>query len=41
VAAVLALAQRIYILNNGHIAHEGPAQELRSRPEVLRRYLGV
>jgi branched-chain amino acid transport system ATP-binding protein len=41
VAAVLALAQRIYILNNGHIAHEGPAQELRSRPEVKRRYLGV
>jgi branched-chain amino acid transport system ATP-binding protein len=41
VAAVLALAHRIYIINNGHIAHEGPAQELRSKPEVLRRYLGV
>jgi branched-chain amino acid transport system ATP-binding protein len=41
IAAVLALAQRIYIMNNGHIAHEGPAGELRGKPEVLRRYLGV
>ena len=24
-AATLALAQRIYIINNGHIVHEGPA----------------
>jgi branched-chain amino acid transport system ATP-binding protein len=40
-AAVLALAQRIYIINNGHIAHEGPADELRGKPEVLRRYLGI
>jgi branched-chain amino acid transport system ATP-binding protein len=41
IAAVLALAQRIYIINNGHIAHEGPADELRGKPEVLRRYLGI
>ena len=40
-AATLALAQRVYIINNGHIAHEGPAQELRARPEVLHRHLGV
>jgi len=40
-AATLALARRIYIINNGHIAHEGPAQELMARPEVLQRYLGV
>jgi len=40
-AATLALAQRVYIINNGHIAHEGPAQELRARPETLQRYLGV
>ena len=40
-AATLALAQRVYIINNGHIAHEGPAQELRARPELLQRYLGV
>ena len=41
IPAVLALAQRIYIINNGHIAHEGPADELRGKPEVLRRYLGI
>jgi branched-chain amino acid transport system ATP-binding protein len=40
-AATLALAQRVYILNNGHVAHEGPAQELRAKPEILHRYLGV
>ncbi len=40
-AATLALAQRIYIINNGHIVHEGPAQELKARPELLQRYLGV
>jgi branched-chain amino acid transport system ATP-binding protein len=40
-AATLALAQRIYIINNGHIVHEGPAQEIKAQPEILRRYLGV
>ncbi len=40
-AATLALAQRVYIINNGHIAHEGPAAELKARPEMLQRYLGV
>ncbi|MHC6157143.1 ABC transporter ATP-binding protein [Bradyrhizobium elkanii] len=40
-AATLALAQRIYIINNGHIVHEGPAQEIKAQPDVLRRYLGV
>jgi len=40
-AATLALAKRIYIINNGHIVHEGPAEEIRAQPEVLQRYLGV
>ena len=40
-AAALALAQRAYIINNGHIAHEGPTSEIRARPELLQRYLGV
>jgi branched-chain amino acid transport system ATP-binding protein len=40
-AATLALAKRVYIINNGHIAHEGPAQEMKARPEILRRHLGV
>lgn len=40
-AATLALADRIYMINNGHIVHEGPAEEIQRQPEVLRRYLGV
>jgi branched-chain amino acid transport system ATP-binding protein len=40
-AATLAIAQRVYIINNGHIAHEGPAQELKAQPQLLQRYLGV
>jgi branched-chain amino acid transport system ATP-binding protein len=40
-AATLALASRVYIINNGHIAHEGPAQEIKANPHVLQRYLGV
>jgi branched-chain amino acid transport system ATP-binding protein len=40
-AATLALAQRVYVINNGHIAHEGPAQEIKAKPEILQRYLGV
>ena len=40
-AAALALAHRAYIINNGHIAHEGQAREIRARPEILQRYLGV
>ena len=40
-AATLALAKRVYIINNGHIAHESPVEDLRARPEVLHRHLGV
>ena len=40
-AATLSLAHRVYIINNGHIAHEGSAHELKGRPEILHRYLGV
>ena len=40
-AATLALAQRVYIINNGHIAHEASAQEIKARPELLQRHLGV
>ena len=40
-AATMALAERVYILNNGHLAHEGPAADIRARPEILHRYLGV
>ncbi|HTT49767.1 MAG TPA: ABC transporter ATP-binding protein [Pseudolabrys sp.] len=40
-AATLALAQRAYIINNGHIVHEGPAAEIKANPDMLQRYLGV
>jgi branched-chain amino acid transport system ATP-binding protein len=40
-AATLALASRVYIINNGHIAREGPAAELKTQPDLLQRYLGV
>jgi branched-chain amino acid transport system ATP-binding protein len=40
-AATLALAQRAYIINNGHIVHEGPASEIKANPDVLQRHLGV
>ena len=41
IAATLALASRVYIINNGHIAHEGPAAELKADPRLLQRYLGI
>jgi branched-chain amino acid transport system ATP-binding protein len=40
-AATLALASRAYIVNNGHIVHEGPTAEIKANPDVLKRYLGV
>jgi branched-chain amino acid transport system ATP-binding protein len=40
-AATLALSQRVYIVNNGHIVHEGPAAEIKAQPEILHRHLGV
>ncbi|MGH8736418.1 MAG: ABC transporter ATP-binding protein [Burkholderiales bacterium] len=41
IAATLALAQRVYILNNGHIVWQGTTQALRSQPQILHRHLGV
>ncbi len=41
ISAALSLAHRAYIINNGHIAEAATRQELRERPEVLHRYLGV
>jgi len=40
-AASLALATRAYIVNNGHVVHEGRTPEIKANPDVLRRYLGV
>ena len=41
VSAALSLANRVYILNNGHMVEELPAQTARARPELLHRHLGV
>jgi branched-chain amino acid transport system ATP-binding protein len=40
-AAMLTLASRAYIVNNGHVVHEGPTAEIQANPDVLRKYLGV
>jgi branched-chain amino acid transport system ATP-binding protein len=41
IAAALNLATRAYILNNGHVVHEGPTAELKADKSILRRHLGV
>jgi branched-chain amino acid transport system ATP-binding protein len=41
IAAALSLADRIYILNNGHLVEEMTAQTARDDPQRLHRHLGV
>ncbi len=41
ISAALMLADRVYIINNGHIVESLPAQTLRDNPEVLQQHLGV
>ena len=41
IAATLALAGRVYVLNNGHIVHEAAAGALRAEPRILHQHLGV
>jgi branched-chain amino acid transport system ATP-binding protein len=41
VHAALALAQRCYILNNGHLVYEGTPAGLRAEAELMHRLLGV
>lgn len=40
-AAALSLADRVYILNNGHIVHEGTSTDLKGQADILQRHLGV
>jgi branched-chain amino acid transport system ATP-binding protein len=40
-AAAMTMADRVYILNNGHIVDEFTAQSLREQPEILHSHLGV
>ena len=37
----LRLANRIYLMERGHIVHEGTAASLQADPEIIHRYLGV
>jgi branched-chain amino acid transport system ATP-binding protein len=41
ISAAMSLADRIYIINNGHIVEEMTAQTVRDQPTVLHRHLGI
>ncbi len=41
IQAAMTLADRVYIIDKGHIVEELTAAGVRARPEVLHRYLGV
>ena len=41
ITAAMRLADRVYILNNGHMVENLTAEQVRARPEILHRYLGV
>lgn len=41
VVAALSFADRVYILNNGHIVWEGTPGELHAQPEIMHSHLGV
>jgi branched-chain amino acid transport system ATP-binding protein len=32
---------RVYIIDNGHIAHEGAAEEIKAQPQNLQRLPGL
>jgi branched-chain amino acid transport system ATP-binding protein len=41
VVAAMAIAQRAYIINNGHIVYDGTVADLKLAHDVMTRYLGV
>ena len=41
ISAALSLADRVYVINNGHIIDAHSAGALRAHPEVLHSHLGV
>ena len=41
ISAAMLLADRVYIINNGHIVELLAAEAVREQPEVLHRHLGV
>jgi branched-chain amino acid transport system ATP-binding protein len=41
ISAALSLADRVYIINNGHIVESIAAREVAKQPSILQRHLGV
>jgi branched-chain amino acid transport system ATP-binding protein len=41
ISAAMTLADRIYVLNNGHIIDSMTAEAVRGQPDILHRHLGV
>ncbi len=41
ISATMTLADRIYVMHNGHIVNSLSAQKVRGQPELLHRHLGV
>ncbi|HZK92062.1 MAG TPA: ABC transporter ATP-binding protein [Stellaceae bacterium] len=41
ISAAMSLADRAYIINNGHVVEETTAAAVRANPELLHRHLGV
>jgi len=41
ISAALTLADRVYIINNGHIVESHSKQALQQQPDILHRHLGV
>jgi branched-chain amino acid transport system ATP-binding protein len=41
ISAAMSLADRAYIINNGHIVEALEASQMREQPELLHRHLGV
>jgi branched-chain amino acid transport system ATP-binding protein len=39
--AILAISQRVVVLDHGSVVHSGPAAQLRDAPQLLDRLLGV
>ena len=37
----MCLADRVYVLRNGHIVEALTAEQVREQPEMLHRHLGV
>jgi branched-chain amino acid transport system ATP-binding protein len=41
ITAAISLADRVYIINNGHVVEERTSEALKAQPDLLHRYLGV